>query len=98
MLHYELDDNELYVAAGAYSDGLQYARTPTGLHNPYQRMMSLARARHEVVNGRFKRWGILNQVYRHQREKHGLVFGAIANITQLQLLAEEPLFDVEYRE
>ena len=50
----ELQDGECYLADGGYCDGLQYAMTPTGLHNYDQYMKKVVSARHEAVNGWFK--------------------------------------------
>jgi hypothetical protein len=66
-----LDDCEYYVADGGYRDGNQYADTPNGLNNADQLMKAIARARHETANSCFKRWGILEQRYRHTLSKHG---------------------------
>jgi hypothetical protein len=49
-------------------------------------MQGRARARHEMLNGRLKNWGILKQVFRHHISLHGDVF--IDN--------GEPLFGVDY--
>lgn len=91
-----VDGGELILADGGYADGRQYFLTPTGDPNTDQAMKAVARARHEVINGGFKRWGILKQIYRHDRNKHGTVMLALANITQLQLEADELAWDVDY--
>ncbi|GKZ00549.1 hypothetical protein MPSEU_001007300 [Mayamaea pseudoterrestris] len=54
------------------------------------------RARHETVNKRFKQWGCLKQVFRHELSKQSLVFRAVAVITQLAIENGEPLFAVAY--
>ena len=58
----------------------------------------MARARHETVNRRFKQFGCLSNTYRHKLQKHGAMFHAIANITQLAIMDNEPLFQVGYNE
>jgi hypothetical protein len=60
--------------------------------------MGRARARHEMLNGRLKNWGILAQVVRHHISLHGGVFRACAVITQLTIENGEPLFEVEYED
>ncbi len=55
-----------------------------------------ARARHEGINSLFKIFGILKYPFRHNIEKHGRVFRAIATITQVKLKNEQPTFDVHY--
>ena len=59
-------------------------------------MKETALARHETINRRLKRWGVLQQVYRHDIEEHGAYVHAIANLVQLSILIEEPPFQVEY--
>lgn len=95
-LIYCLDPGELYVADAGYGDGNQYSLTPNGLHNFDQWQMATVRARHETVNKRFKQWGALKRVFRHDLQLHSNVFRAIANITQLSIRNGEPLFDVEF--
>lgn len=51
-----------------------------------------ARARHETVNGRLKRFRVLTVPYRHRRELHGFCFYAVAHITNLNITFVEPLF------
>ena len=53
-INHELQDGELYLADGAYSDGHQYSMTPNGLNNLGQYMKAVARAHHKVINGWFK--------------------------------------------
>ena len=60
-------------------------------------MQQRVRNRQETVNKRFKNWAILSTPYRHQLLEHQTVFGAIVVLTQL-LLAENPLFQVEYND
>ena len=59
-------------------------------------MQGRARARHKMLNGRLKNWGILSQVFRHHITTHGDVFRACAVVTQLTIQDGEPLFEVEY--
>jgi len=90
-------DGELYHADGAYCDGHQYCMPPNRqLRNLDQYMKSTARARHEAINGWFKRFGILTQTFRHDKYLHYEVFGAVANIVQLCIMLGGSPFDVEY--
>ena len=91
-----LNVGEMYVADGGYRDGFTRAETPTGLRNEDQWMKGIARARHETLNARFKLFGVLRQLFRHSVEKHGIVFGAVANITQIVIEEESPLFQIQY--
>ena len=67
----------------------------TSLHEN-KKLQSTVRSRHEMVNKRFKQWGCLNKVSRHDFRKHADVFRAVAVITQLSLQLGEPLFEVDY--
>jgi hypothetical protein len=97
LIHF-LDDGEYYAADGGYADGNQWSSTPNGLNDYEQRTKSLARARHETVNRRFKVFGCLSQRYRHNLDLHGIIFRAVACIVQLTIRFGHPLFDIEYNE
>ena len=97
-INHHLDENECYVGDGGYYDGRQWAETPTGYNNHEQKMYAMARARHETVNRQVKQFGCLSNTYRHKLQKHGAMFHAIANITQLAIMDNEPLFQVGYNE
>lgn len=56
----------------------------------HERIMS----RHETVNKRFKQFQALKQPFRHELDKHPMVFHAVANLTQLMIENGEPLFKV----
>ena len=58
------------------------------------RVMGIARARHETVNGLFKDWQCLKQVWRHDRNKHVLAFRTVVVITQLGFNAGNRPFQV----
>ena len=58
---------------------------------------SRVRARHEIVNSYFKKFRVLDSVFRHDpKEKHGKCFNAVAVITQLRFAIEGALYEVEY--
>ena len=61
-------------------------------------MQGIARSRQETVNRRFKCWGILTQVFRHDIPKHAEVMYAVATITQISIENGEKLFQVDYRD
>jgi hypothetical protein len=48
--------------------------------------MGRGRARHETINRKFTDWSALRDVYRHDLEKRHLIFGAIAILTQIEML------------
>jgi len=51
----------------------------------HRRAMRRALARQEDINRRLKRWGCLKQVFRHDRNKHHIVFEAVLTITQIEI-------------
>jgi hypothetical protein len=57
-------------------------------------MQGRVRARHEMLNGRLKNWGILSLVFRHHILQHINVFQACALVTQLTIENGEPLLEV----
>jgi hypothetical protein len=57
---------------------------------PEYQAIARATARHEDINGRFKEWGILDQVYRNDRDLHYIFFNAIAVVTQIEILNNRP--------
>jgi hypothetical protein len=61
-----------------------------------RRAKETARARHETVNKRFKRWGCLKQQFHHELCNHKTDFAAVAVCTQLSINNGEPLFAVIY--
>jgi hypothetical protein len=62
-----------------------------------EKFKSNARARQENVNKFFKEWEILAQVFRHNVNKHCIVFWAIVTLTQITFDMEEKLnYQVEY--
>ena len=63
-LEQSLLPGERYLCDGVYRYRPR-ATTPTGTHTPLDRMKAEARARHETINGRFKRIGVLRQRFRH---------------------------------
>jgi hypothetical protein len=54
------------------------------------------RARHKMLNGWLKNWGILSQVYRQDIMLNVDVFRACVMVMQLTIKNGEPLFEVEY--
>ena len=55
------------------------------------------RARHETVNGRFKQFNCLKNVWRHDLAKHKITFRSVAVLVQLGLQYERGLFKVNYK-
>jgi hypothetical protein len=61
-----------------------------------QRRQAQVRARHETVNARFKCWGVLSQIFWHSLDSHELMFRSVANVVQIDIEEERPVFDVDY--
>ena len=97
-LEWALEPGEMYVADGGYQDGQRRASTPTGVWNMQEKMKSKVRARHEAVNSRFKFFHCLRDCYRHHINKHVIVARAVANIVQVEIEEEKPLFSLYYSE
>jgi hypothetical protein len=87
---------EKVIADKGYRDSFQHFETPTDERTLYEKRKSNIRARHETVNSRIRHWRALADTFQHDFERHCTVFHSILNITQLQILYEEPLFQVEY--
>ena len=52
----------------------------------------------ETINKRFKQFGVLKQIYRHDIRDHGSAFRCVAIVTQLSIENGEPLFSVDYQD
>ena len=61
-------------------------------------MKGIALARHETINRRLKRWGVLGQKFRHNLSTHKDIANAVANLVQMEMLYEDPAFEVPYVE
>ena len=55
-----------------------------------------ARARHEAINGKFKQYRILSNVFIGDRNKHFLIFNAIAAIVQSEILEGRLAFELAH--
>ena len=55
-----------------------------------------ARGRHETVNGRLKNWNVIDQVFRHNLNLHGICFLAVAVLTQLMFERGYRPYQVNY--
>ncbi len=75
-------------------------KCPQNVGTPAEKwaMQGRVRVRHEMLNGRLKKWGILSQVYSHDIMQHSNVFRACAVVTQLTIKNGELLFEVEYED
>ncbi len=100
VLRHFLEPGERVEADNGYfgaADKIMCSENPC---NPVENkgMQSRARYRHETIDGRFKTWGILQQMYCHDIRRHDEVFRAIAMMTQLAISNGSLLFSVEYED
>ncbi|CAB9517943.1 hypothetical protein SEMRO_893_G217090.1 [Seminavis robusta] len=95
-----LEGDERAVADSGYRGHPEFFDTPwKHLDNDQQRRRkALARARHETVNRRFKKWEALHGIWRHPLQKHGVAFHAVANIEQVLIEKKRNVFQVEYND
>lgn len=85
-----VDDGEKTMADRIYRDNKFFILPDARNQGLHARIM----ARHETVNRRIKQFRALGQKFRHDRQKHPMVFHAVINLTQLMLENGEPLFTV----
>ena len=96
----ELDEGERVEADDGYTgESPHFVKCPKSISNrsECELMQTLVHRRQEHVNKRFKQWGILKQLYRHDITKQ-YAFKSIAAITELIIENGEPLMDVEYQD
>ena len=85
-------DRNYRDSASAYTKKhvTKYVCRETYTLKPEYMAISHALSRHETINGRMKNWGCLDQVYRHDRSKHHILFSAILVMTQMEILSPGP--------
>ena len=94
-----LDEGEMIEADNGYNGEDIYIKTPSALHThsvEQRRMKSLARGRHETINGDLKEFGVLAERFRHDMGYHSACFRAVAIITQLSFKHGMRPFQVHY--
>ena len=74
----------------------EYVKCPAKTITDSSSMFTLIRARHETVNGRFKKYNCLKVPWRHDILQHSMCFCAAAVLTQIAIKNEDVLFDVDY--
>ena len=93
-----LEEGERVEAYNGYKgDDPDFAKSKSGIFHPQSAssIRNTVCARHETVNKRFKQFGVLSAVIRHDMTKHSTVFYAVVLLTQLAIEDGEPLFQVE---
>jgi hypothetical protein len=100
VLRHFLEPGERVEADNGYVSAADKVKCPDNPCNPVANEGKQFRVRscHETINGCFKTWVILSQVYRHDITHHGEVFRAVAIITQLAIKNGSPLFKVDYED
>lgn len=92
----KLDEGEMVEADKGYEGEPDWIRSKEDYSTRDERReKGRVRNRQESCNRRFKCWSILKQEYRHSLEQHGLVFHAIAGLTQLGIDNGSCLFGCE---
>jgi hypothetical protein len=93
----KLMPNEFVEADNGYRGQYDKIRTPVDYRNDEEKKQKArARARHETVNKRFKQFGILGSTFRHNLDKHQMVFRAVVVLTQLSIENGEVAFGAEF--
>ena len=95
---YELLDWEMVEADQGYVGQLNKIRVKyeLGVSENQFEAKARARARGEMINGRFKNFCMLTDRYRHQISMHSYVICAVAVLTQISLSTVSPTFKVNY--
>lgn len=76
-----VNPGEKTLADKGYRDQMFFIIPNPNNINEQGRIMAL----HETVNRRMKQFQALKQVFRHDIDKHPLVFNAVAHLTQLMI-------------
>lgn len=81
---------EKTLADKGYRDKKFFILPTENTKNIHGRIMS----RHETVNKRIKQFRAMKHEFRHNLQKHPMVFSAVVNATQLMFQNGEPLYNV----
>lgn len=85
-----MEDDEMAHADSGYRGEPEKIITQTAPISAWMKVMNgLTRAWHEKVNGKMKRFKVLDYPFRHSRQEHGQCFAAVAAIVQLNMLMVE---------
>ena len=93
----QLDNGERVEADDGYiAESPEYVKCPGSFSAPLdqQKLRGRVRMRHETVNEHLKNFSCLKKKFRHDNDKHGMCFRAVAVATQLAMELGEELFDV----
>ncbi len=100
VLCHFLQTGECVEANNGYMGAADKIKCPDNPCNPVANKEKRSRvcSCHETINGCFKTWGILSEVYHHNITRHGEVFWVVAIIMQPAIENGSPLFQVEYKD
>ena len=84
------------VIADAYNKGNK-SRTPTGQHNKFDCIYSIAKAQNLTINHWFKEFHCLKNIYRHDKQEHYKFFAPCAFLVKLTIEKDGGKFDIEYK-
>ena len=90
-----MDKDEMVETDARYRGEAEFIRNKHDFENDQEdKEKSELRARQETVNRRFKQWGILQERFRNDKNKHQMAFYAIATLTQMDIDKGNVLFSV----
>jgi hypothetical protein len=93
----KLNNREMTEADRGYRGQPDKIRLPSDWNTRDEKdLKTLARSRHEHVNGRFKNYKILKLPFRHDLKRHQIVFRSICTLTQLAIESGEILWEVDF--
>ena len=95
LIHF-VDDREMILADGGYSDGGNYLMTIHELHGFAKKQAGVVLCRHELVNRQLKVFRCLGSKYRHDRAEHGNFLRSVALLIQLDLKEGRATYDVDF--
>lgn len=91
-----LRDGEMVEADNGYRGEHNHVRTPVDyVSTTDKKQKAKAMARQETINRRFKQFGALKQVFRHDISVHRVVFESVTVITEMNIDKGDRLFDVD---
>jgi len=94
LLKAKLGHREKVVADKGYKGDLRVCNPKEFLSDYHKEQMNTARARHETVNGRIKKWSAMSQRIRFSRHKHHIVFQAVVAFEQMRIMYGDEPFQV----
>lgn len=80
-----LGPGEKVIADRGYRGDTRTCTPDNHLNLKHRQAMKRARARHETINGRLKKWRILKDVFRHRILKHNYIFRCVLVIVQIEI-------------